>query len=956
MLLFLLLELCSAAGLGDHRDLHAPFNMAGVQGEVRLSPTDSTSVNITVRLVGPPGEFSWSVREMPALFDAASPCGDLGRARHDLSRRHGPLELNGTELSFEDDQLQLQGSASVWGRALLLQQGKTQACANLLLEEGSLHWAEALFAGPRVAGRVLFLASPSASLLTVLLFQAGRSSRYTWHLLEADVLDAAPGCRFLQMLYDPDRADGEGCGRSAHERCRAGDLTAKHGPLSVGSPRGSRRAVLDTHLPLGHRRLFLALREEDTMAFAACAPLRVLEARTVHAKFPDGGQLSFTQQSPFQPTLLRAKGLLGASFAVHPAPYCEGPLRGAPAYQLLAPVSLEPQLVLFGPRRIIGRWISVTRADGGQAECARVGFPGPTVVGKATFHYPVSGQVFLRQDADDEQSETAVLVKFDPYGFNDTTQYKLQVHERRPGRDFYNWTARCVSAGDVFDPLKVGSGPCPHPLLCPIGALTAKGAKLTVPKNFFYTDLHLPLSGPNSVLQRSMVLHDSGAPPHRGDRLACAHVLPLHPMSAAVRRWLPAEQGVLGYMVWSQDTPEDTVHVEVRLRGLGGRASEYRVHALPVPLEQHFPCKAVREAHGAVTELSDRYGNLAGKNDESLKALDTELQLFGNTSVVGKSVVIQMGERRSACGTILPEIESRQGRELVAIATFDHPESALQGYIRLRQLEYKDGGTSDTFILVDLRYPGKYNRNQTRGHHWAVYVNQVAHDAVEKSEKSRCIAAGYRWNPYLAQSDKDSYHSECSPQTPLRCEMGDLSGKLGQLSIGTGPAIYTDTNLPLVGNFSVLGRSIIVFAQDGSMLRKACANIKHDIHLVRHVSVRKFPGFSSGAFMDHMRTMLNGSDWLVMSDSQAEQDILEGQCTQLTVHFFGPEAHRLQIEFGNLISFGSVRRQTRTGLKLIKTFYRPCKTLDEELSDQSVRVAVSLPLLLLLLLLPLATV
>lgn len=29
-----------------------------------------------------------------------------------------------------------------------------------------------------------------------------------------------------------------------------------------------------------------------------------------------------------------------------------------------------------------------------------------------------------------------------------------------------------------------------------------------------------------------------------------------------------------------------------------------------------------------------------------------------------------------------------------------------------RQLEYKDGGTSDTFILVDLRYPGKYNRNQ----------------------------------------------------------------------------------------------------------------------------------------------------------------------------------------------------------------------------------------------------
>lgn len=110
---------------------------------------------------------------------------------------------------------------------------------------------------------------------------------------------------------------------------------------------------------------------------------------------------------------------------------------------------------------------------------------------------------------------------------------------------------------------------------------------------------------------------------------------------------------------------------------------------------------------------------------------------------------------------------------------------------------------------------------QTRGHKWAVYVNQVAHDALERSEKARCIAAGYRWNPYLADSKKvgpslrgderepmaraaaqDSYQHECGPHSPLRCEMGDLSGKLGPLSIGTGPAIYTDTNLPLVGNFS----------------------------------------------------------------------------------------------------------------------------------------------------------
>lgn len=45
--------------------------------------------------------------------------------------------------------------------------------------------------------------------------------------------------------------------------------------------------------------------------------------------------------------------------------------------------------------------------------------------------------------------------------------------------------------------------------------------------------------------------------------------------------------------------------------------------------------------------------------------------------------------------------------------------------------------------------------------------------------------------------------------------------------------------------------------------------------------------------MEHMRTMLNATDWLVMSDSQAEQDILDGQCTQLTVHFFGSSVQML---------------------------------------------------------------
>lgn len=44
-------------------------------------------------------------------------------------------------------------------------------------------------------------------------------------------------------------------------------------------------------------------------------------------------------------------------------------------------------------------------------------------------------------------------------------------------------------------------------------------------------------------------------------------------------------------------------------------------------------------------------------------------------------------------------------------------------------------------------------------------------------------------------------------------------------------------------------------------------------------------------------------------------------CTSFIVEYF-----RWHIEFGNLIGLGSVRKQTPTGLKLIRTFYKPCKT------------------------------
>ena len=36
-----------------------------------------------------------------------------------------------------------------------------------------------------------------------------------------------------------------------------------------------------------------------------------------------------------------------------------------------------------------------------------------------------------------------------------------------------------------------------------------------------WTDTNLPLSGPNSIIGHSLVIHDDNGPKARGDRLAC---------------------------------------------------------------------------------------------------------------------------------------------------------------------------------------------------------------------------------------------------------------------------------------------------------------------------------------------------------------------------------------------------------------------------------------------------
>ena len=118
----------------------------------------------------------------------------------------------------------------------------------------------------------------------------------------------------------------------------------------------------------------------------------------------------------------------------------------------------DHNLPLFGPRSVVGRAIVIHKAEGARWVCANLRSTAPQLRAAVTFRYPLVGEVVFEQEVDDFLADTSVLVTYLVYSDgskNTTGDHRWGVHLDPPGRDFYNWTMRCVSAGARFNPFKV---------------------------------------------------------------------------------------------------------------------------------------------------------------------------------------------------------------------------------------------------------------------------------------------------------------------------------------------------------------------------------------------------------------------------------------------------------------------------------------------------------------------
>jgi len=167
----------------------------------------------------------------------------------------------------------------------------------------------------------------------------------------------------------------------------------------------------------------------------------------------------------------------------------------------------------------------IHRSDGTRWACSTIEHTEPVMQARAFFDGPlVRGEVLFTQLADSPLAETTMFWNFEQ-DFA-TTGHKWHVHTSSVrGGD-------CVAAGGHFNPTQVcTTSLCNYSTTCglsdvkqfncELGDLSGKHGLLNIPSSGLVTDLYLPLSGIDTIVDCSIVIHSKNG---SADRLACTNI------------------------------------------------------------------------------------------------------------------------------------------------------------------------------------------------------------------------------------------------------------------------------------------------------------------------------------------------------------------------------------------------------------------------------------------------
>lgn len=484
---------------------------------------------------------------------------------------------------------------------------------------------------------------------------------------------------------------------------------------------------------------------------------------------------------------------------------------------------MDTNLNLFGAYSVVGRSIVIHRSDGSRYACADILPVLRFVTTTAVFENTVVGTIRIRQERFDQTSDSWVLadLRYEDSSTAATTNHNYHVHVSPLSLDDPT-NCSTQQTGGHWNPNSLGSSSCTTSpdnwFLCEVGDLSGKHGGINIPSGnaskVMYTDTNLPLTGAYSIGGRSIVIHEAGG---GGPRIACGTV------GKQARATFDDSSGLSGTVDFLQPTANDSTTITVSLVGAIQSSSGWEIRTAPsiggCNLTGIVYNPNVTETDTQqVGDLSTKHGGLSLSGGQySGTFTDSNLPLFGEISIVGRALVLRQGLSgfAYACATINNGLTTS-----TVVARFEANVGTLRGSITLKQPTYDI--KSDTVVTVDIRYINTATAATTQ-HNYHVHEFPI-----DPNNGIRCSASsvGGHYNPagvanmYCTTNEAD-YGS---------CEVGDLSGKHGQLDIpwtGTSRVVYSDINLPLGGAWSVAGRTIVIHDPNRAVARLDCANLEH---------------------------------------------------------------------------------------------------------------------------------